>query len=52
MDAELREHNVDPGSLQGQYGSPGSESHGDEAWQRALGELARLQQQHGPPRMN
>lgn len=52
MDAELREHGVDPGSLQGRLGSAGSDSEGDEAWQRALSELDRLNQQQGQPRMN
>jgi hypothetical protein len=53
MDAELREHHVDPNSLQGRYGSPGSEGMGDESWQRALSELDRLHQQMGiQPRMN
>lgn len=54
MDAELREHGVDPSSLQGRYGSVGSERQGDEAWQRALGELHRLHEQRGMPnpRMN
>lgn len=42
MDAEMKEHGVDPRSLQGTYGSPGSEGHGDEAWQRAMQEFDRL----------
>lgn len=45
MDAELSEHGVDPRSLQGRHGSPGSDRHGDEAWQRALGEMDRLKRQ-------
>lgn len=51
MDAELREHGVDPNSLQGRYGSPWSETEGDAAWQLALRELDRLHQGMNP-RMN
>ena len=50
MDAELREHHVDPNTLQGRLGSPGSETQGDVAWQRALQEMDRLQRSN--PRMN
>jgi hypothetical protein len=42
---EAAEHGVDPNTLQGQYGSPGSESAGDESWQRALSELHKVDQQ-------
>jgi hypothetical protein len=52
MDAELHEHGVDPSSLQGRLGSPGSEGHGDESWQRALAELDRVQASRRNPRMN